>query len=215
MTRPRGDTGFTLLEMMVAIAVLGLLSLSVAKGLHLGSDSFARARARSGDAERMRDARRILHQLIAGAIPAFAQASPDDRRVAFAGAPEEADFITRLPPAAGGPAMVAARLFLVRHTLFLAWRLDLPRSDGDGTLPEQLLPIAAHIQTVAFAYLDPVSGWQRSWTDRTLLPGSIRLAIQNDDERRTLWPDLVVETRATANTDCIYDATDIECRRIQ
>ncbi len=200
---------------MVAIAVLGLLSLSVAKGLQLGSDSFARANARSGEAERMRDSRRMLRQLIAGAAPAFAQASPDDHRVAFSGRPEEADFITRLPPAAGGPAMVAARLMLNQHTLCLAWRLDLPRSDGDGTLPEHLLPIALHVQDVAFAYLDSTSGWQQNWSGRTRLPTAIRLTIRSGDDRRTLWPDLVVETRATANTACIYDATDIECRRIQ
>ena len=163
----------------------------------------------------MRDARRLLHQLIAGASPAFAQASLDDRRVAFTGAPEELDFITRLPPAAGGPAMVAARIFLVQRTVFLAWRLDIPRSDGDGTLPEQLLPIALHVQAIAFAYLDPTAGWQQNWSDRIQLPAAVRLTIQNDDDRHTLWPDLVIETRATANTACIYDATDIECRRIQ
>jgi len=195
--------------------VLALLSLSIARGLHLGADGWTRAREHSAQAGRLRDARRMITQLVAGAIPAFGEASPDDRRIAFAGAPETMALIARLPPSAGTPLMVAARLFVDNKNLVLAWHPDLPRADGGGPLPDTSTIIARHVAGVRFRYQDRAAGWHDDWSGQTELPRAIAITIADDDERRTSWPPLTVEPRANGTTACLYDPSDIECRRVQ
>jgi general secretion pathway protein J len=215
MTQQNRSAGFTLLELLVAISVLALLSLSIARGLHLGADGLTRARHHSSQAERTRDARRLIAQLIAGATPTFADPSPDDRRIAFAGTQDQLALITRLPPPLGTPLMVAAKLFVQNGALTLAWHPDLPRADGGGPLPDTATTIAPHIAGLRLSYQDQAAGWHDEWTGQTTLPRAIAIAITDDDERHTPWPALILEPRANGTTDCLYDPSDIECRRVQ
>jgi prepilin-type N-terminal cleavage/methylation domain-containing protein len=202
--------GFTLLELLVAICVLALLSLSVARGLHLGTDGLTRARQHSAQAARQRAARRLITQLIAGAIPAFAAPDPDDRSIAFAGTAGQIALVTRLPPSLGTPVTVAARMFVEDNALTLAWHPDLPRADGGGPLPETTTIIAADVDGVRFSYQDQAAGWHDDWTGQTALPRAIALSFAEAG-----WPPLIIEPRANGNTGCVYDPSDFECRRVQ
>ena len=210
----RGTAGFTLLEMLVAVSVLGLLSMSIARGLSLGSFAWTRATTHEHGAGRVRDGHQTLQQLIAAAYPAFASSSPDDRRIAFAGSPNELAFVTRLPQALGTPAMVDARLFVSGQTLFLAWRLDLPDSEHGGALPETTVALIPAISGIRFAYFSPDTGWQDVWANAPSLPRLIRLQMAGAGDHPIPWPDLCIEPRTTANSACLYDATDIACRRL-
>ncbi len=212
MRRRRREAGFTLLEMLVAVCVLGLLTMGIARGLRLGNFSWSRAQHAADAARQMRQARRLLQDVVGGAYPAFASANLQDHIVAFAGSPEAMTLVTRRPATLGTPVMIAARLFLDDGSgaLTLAWRLDLPRADG-GVPPENLSRVAGHVAGFRIAY-DGGEGWQDRWEDQAALPAAIRLSIQDADPQ-VVWPPLVFATRATAATACLFDATDTACTR--
>jgi prepilin-type N-terminal cleavage/methylation domain-containing protein len=201
MNRARCDAGFTLLEMLVALCVLGLLTMAIARGLHLGAFSWTRAQHDADAAKQMRQARRLLQDVIGGAYPAFASANLQDHRIAFAGTPDAMALITRRPAVLGTPVMIAARLFFDEQTktLALAWRLDLPGAE------ERTALVAGQVAKMRLAY-ENGAGWQDHWEQQNFLPAAIRVSVEG-------WPPLVIATHATAATACLFDPTDIECAR--
>ncbi len=210
----RRSAGFTLLEMLVAVSVLGLLSMSIARGLSVGSFAWARASMHNRDAARLRDARQLLQAILGGAYPAFASANLDDHRIAFAGGPEEINLITRLPQALGFPEMVAARLSVSDRSLIMSWRLDLPDAERGGPLPETVTVLIPGIGRAHFEYFSATTGWQNNWTGAASLPQSIRVQVEDAESGKGTWASFVAEPRVTANSACLYDATDIQCRRL-
>jgi general secretion pathway protein J len=203
------EAGFTLLEMLVAVCVLGLLAMGIARGLHLGAFSWSRAQHDADAAKQMRQARRLLQDVIGGAYPAFASANLQDHRIAFAGMPQAMALITRRPAPLGTPVMIAARLFLDErtNTLALAWRLDLPAA------AERTAAFAGHVAKMRLAY-EGSAGWQDQWEDQMALPLAIRVSIEDADPH-VVWQPLVIATHATAATACLFESTDIECARTQ
>jgi general secretion pathway protein J len=213
VSRHRTQAGFTLLEILVALCVLGLLSAAISRGLDLGALSFFRAQHETASAKRERDARRLLRDLIEGAAPEFASAGVQDRRIAFDGTADTVQLITRRPARLGSPVMIAARLFLATDgRLMLAWRLDLPRADGAGALPEAEAVVADHVGALRFAYAGG-NEWQKDWTGETTLPRQVGITVEDDDASHRVWPALTISPRATASPACVYDPTDSECAR--
>jgi prepilin-type N-terminal cleavage/methylation domain-containing protein len=210
--RPGMPSGFTLLEMLVAIAVLGLLTVSVARGVSIGSFSLARARAAAAAANDLRTSDQMVRDLIAAASPAFASENLLDRRIVFGGTEDSLTLVTRRPASLGTPVPILARIFVApdAHALMLAWRLDLPPSDGGGTLPEAYVLISHNVAAVRFSYLGD-AGWQRTWTGATALPRKIGIEIETDGA--AAQTPLVIEPRSDASAACTYDPTDIACAR--
>ena len=188
--------GFTLLEVLAALAVLGLLLLGLAQGVQFGLrawDMQARDAAWRNDIEA---ADRSIRLLIRRLRP---PAELGDR-LALVGGPQGCELLTLLPPQADAPAgPVAARLEVdAAHRLLLRW-LPAPHVAWLGPPPRPLQAVLLeHIERVEFAYWKPLPGgggaWQRSWAE-PYPPSLVRLRIvfPPGDARR--WPDIVAAPR--------------------
>ena len=189
--RRRHPAGFTLLELLAALAVFGLLLLALGQGLQFGLQAWrlqARTLAWPDDMEALD---RTLRRLVTSAVGA----DEIEHRGPFIGEPGSLDVVTRLSRPDGGlPAPAEARLEVdSAHRLVL--RL-VPRPHVRWQIPPhaQLLVLAERIERIEFAYwqADPGGGgaWQRSW------PGPdppalirMRLLFPRGDTRR--WPDII------------------------
>jgi hypothetical protein len=163
----------------------------------------------------------MLRRMIASAKPVFASPDPTNAAIAFDGGPRALALIGLLPDAFAPGLQGQQRLFLAQfggtRTLMLAWRLDLPASDG-GALPETLVPLVDHVRAVRFAYYGPPAdgsapGWTDSWADRTTLPSLVRVHLERDAGTPDIWPDLLVSPVATISNECRYTGLDAGCHR--
>jgi general secretion pathway protein J len=198
----RRAAGFSLIELLVAMALLALLSALLVGGLHLSRNAVL---VGENTSERLLTTERVLdfvrRQLQeANPLPLSATLAPPP--VAFAGGSAGIVFIA--PPAAyladGGeqidwlaiePAPGGARLVLRFR----------PLDRGHDTWPPAPDPAAFQsvvlidgLSSAEFSYFgqphpqDDARWWQ-TWDTLTSLPGLIRLALASGGSK---WPDLVV-----------------------
>ncbi len=186
--------GFSLLEVLVALVVLGLLLGTLTQGVRFGVGAIA-AQARVVGVRGDEDAvERTLRRLVEHMDPGTFTTPPQ-----MAGSASRVEFVTELPlaasPASGqGVLRVDAALEAdARHRLVLRWR---PHVGGQGIAPAP--PVAEEVLLsgvgqVTFGFLSE-RGWQPAWRG-TELPLLVRVHLGFPKGDRRSWPDLVAEPR--------------------
>ncbi|MCF4164786.1 prepilin-type N-terminal cleavage/methylation domain-containing protein [Zavarzinia compransoris] len=198
MTRDRASRqrGVSLVESLVALALLAFLSLLMLQGVASGSLLVGGAMRRTATAETIEGAQALLRQRITRAWPAtrYDQGPPvadfggDDRNLTF-WAP---------PPEAGGPGpMRRYHLEIAGGDLVLSGRPGLARRDAT---PEVLL---RGVRRLAIAYLDDAGEWRRDWAGQARPPRLVRIEVEFPAGDGRWWPALLVHPVTTVDVDCV------------
>ncbi|HXQ52420.1 MAG TPA: prepilin-type N-terminal cleavage/methylation domain-containing protein [Stellaceae bacterium] len=200
----RAHAGFTLVELLVAMALLALLSALLVGGLRLSRGAVMGSEAASEKLLRTELALTVIRRQLERADP-LPLGGVNPPQVAFAGDAAGAVFIA--PPGAylalGGEEVTwlaiergksGVRIVLRFRPLDRAHDLWPPTLDPAAMQTVVLVDDAA---SAALAYFgrdrpDADPQWQQEWHDRTSLPALIRLAIAGGAQA---WPDLIVTPR--------------------
>jgi general secretion pathway protein J len=189
--------GFTLLELLVALVVLGLLVVGLTQGVRAGLTMWGAQTRRVGETGELDAGARVLRMLLGG----ISTPSPGvaGRGVAnptkLEGHPDSLVFVGDLPTGLGTTRRATITIELVGERLVLRWsphRHELTTAPAPEPIETELIRGVAHLD---FAYWgspspDQPAGWQAQW-DNFNIPQLIRvrLAFAKDDRRR--WPDLI------------------------
>lgn len=176
--------GFTLVELLVALVVLGLVMAGLSQGLRFGLQAWDRAATMMEAGNSLDAVDRTLRRMVAQMHPG----QPDQPAPIVAG-PASLSFVTTLPGLV--PQRVEAVLLVDgQKRLLLRWR---PYSNArfvrsSGFTDTELM---RGVSGLALSYWGSDSGWTESWSDPNL-PGLIRfrLGIVQPGDRQ--WPDIVV-----------------------
>jgi len=185
--RPRrASRGFTLLELVVALVILGWIAGSVAVGIRLASASIERGETVAREAARLRAAVGIMERAIRSLDPLPVPVE-DNTTFYFAGEGKRIRFLTALPPAtlrSGGPRLISF-FELPGPSGGLAMATASPfRPGGAGSWegtgdPRVLIAGAAE---VSFTYSEGPSRegvweWEPAWDPKETgrLPAAVRL----------------------------------------
>jgi len=195
MTPRARPTGFTLLELLLALGIVALLLVIVSGGLRVGLTAWQRGEERTAKLDRARSLVVLLEHGLAGAFPyrVTTETEPEPR-ILFDGRPDRLTFATLSPPLPMGPT-----------TAFSAVRLSA--DDGGLALRQQVLPnrvvldrldpmlVDTHTTAVRFRYLglDPES-WQETWdiTKEETLPRAVEITLVSGAGARATQQTLTV-----------------------
>jgi general secretion pathway protein J len=181
----RRDAGFTLLELLVALVVLGLLMAGLTQGIRFGFSAWgmqARLGASSGDLDAID---RALRRLVEQARPPADQVTPSLR-----GTGSSLAFISALPVTLAAATREAdIRLSVDGGRLVLDWMPHLHAAWlGPPRQPRREV-LLDHVEALEVSYLGS-AGWVKSW-DTARLPLLIRLHLRFPKGDPRHWPDLV------------------------
>jgi general secretion pathway protein J len=189
----RNERGYTLLEVIVALVVLGLLMVTLTQGVRLGLQSWAMQGRIGNNANGIETTDRTLRDLISRASPGETASLQSP----LIGTSHTLSFVTVLPGNFGAMATHEAdvTLLVADKRLELRWRPHYRRWVATPPAPVSSV-ILDDVVGIDIAYWQPGSGptggaWISAWT-RHDLPPLVRLHVVFAENDARHWPDIIV-----------------------
>lgn len=201
MMRHKNQSGFTLLELLIAMVIVSMVLTSAFAAIRIGSRSWEAGHQRSDSIEEMRSIAEFARRQMSQSIPTFWE-EDDESRIAFVGQRRLVRFIAPAPFDADTVGLLTYSLIVDdqpgESKLRLEYETYDPGATGFGEVPTgNGITFAANFESITFDYYGSVEKdsrdtWYSKWPmTAELLPRLVRIKF-GSDSGSAAWPDLVV-----------------------
>ncbi len=174
--------GFSLLELLVALALLAIIGAGLASAMRLGTETYSRAQSLGrGDSGA---ARAQLRRLMERATPPNLL-TPFPKE--FDGTGQSLTFVTLAPIGIARDA-AGLKVSVSRENLALIATIE-PFDDEGAVLRRYTAPLASGVTSVALSYYSE-GEWKEEWSNSATLPELVRISAEGED---VFWPEFTVE----------------------
>jgi general secretion pathway protein J len=196
--RPTTDAGFTLIEVIVALVVLGFILAGLAQAQHFGMSAWSLETRLADRAAELERVDRVIRGLIEAAAPAVSNGDKP-----FEGQEHRMVFVTELPDQPEDQPVRRAQVSIgvdERHRLVLRWQ---PAANAMALVPlpaPKQIVLAEGLERIDLAYRQAASDggkWSKVWTD-SALPALVQLHFVLPAGHHK-WPDMAVPTMIDTN----------------
>ena len=227
MNAIRHRQGFTLLELLVGLTLLGVLLILIYSALNIGLRAWDTGEQRAGEASQQRIVQSFLRRELGQVFPVRWRGIAESK-IAFEGTKSEIKFVTALNLGAsikeGG--LQWAHLYIAddpepgpdgkhRQSLFLKREVfDLQAKDWGGLDEAKPTRLIAGIREIEISYFgsendttDPK--WSNEWAFPLRVPTLIKVAVKTEAGREV--PELVVALKLGEEAGCYDNAFQRQC----
>jgi general secretion pathway protein J len=183
---PCREGGFSLVEMVVVVALVGLLSLLLFGGLHLGVRVMDTVSRRTDAASQLSLVQDFLRNQLAQAQPMLAEDKGDGKALMFDGRSTGVDFVALAPAylPIGGYQVLSIRVDNDhgRNRLIALWRPFVRWAADQAAPADRTSVLLDEVASVDFSYYGSTNpkaapAWQENWHLNRLLPALVRLRV--------------------------------------
>jgi len=201
---PSLQSGFTLLEILLALVLMAMTMVGVWGALRTGTKLTRSADAASQRSDRVRAVQAFLRNYLGGAQPqAFVPAKDQSARM-FRGDPLVLTYVAPMPAQLGDGGLFVQTLQFVRgqgrndYTLQLIYAPLSSDTVSPASKPEVLLQ---QVSNGGFEYLVAGQGnqpakWQRIWHSTNGLPLAVHIVADTNWGGRVGFPEMLIPLRA-------------------
>jgi general secretion pathway protein J len=214
----KANSGFTLVEMLVALGLLSFMSLLILSALRLGGLSATRLDHHARAIDETAAAQDLLRQLISQAYPAVLRHADGNVEISFRGASDNLEISAPIPPSLGPGGYYRVRLALVQSAIAMAWHVERNRPERlaqVGALAQE--PLLGHVERLRFAYYgarkgSEVPAWHSEWAGEMAPPRLVRVEVERSSRSDGEWPPLYIAPRVDIDATCVFDPLTGGCR---
>jgi general secretion pathway protein J len=185
----RRANGFTLIEVVIALTVLGFLFVGLVQGVRFGMVAWSAEVRRTGGSDDLRTVDNTLRHVIEGMDP-----GDDLNHARFVATSDWLDCITALPYAFGAAPSRRMRATLrvnADRRLVLRWS---PSVHARRLRPQPVVPTETEllrgVSHIELAFWRPGGNWVGSWQSADL-PALVRVRLRFPPGDPRHWPDIV------------------------
>ena len=201
--------GFTLVELVIALSILGVLSLLLVNGLRLATRTWDAVEQRTTEAHQGHLSVIFLQRQIELAQPLRLSRDASAKQITFVGQQHALRFVAPLPGHLGAGGMYWFALSLADSSagkrLVLAYWL-FQREDWErfGAADAEQAVLMEGLKNLQFEYLEPATSeaparWTSDWEPQDRLPRLIRVQITHVSESGGPWHEFLVAPKLAAN----------------
>ncbi|MSP89370.1 MAG: prepilin-type N-terminal cleavage/methylation domain-containing protein [Alphaproteobacteria bacterium] len=188
--RQTGNAGFTLVEVVVGLALFGLLMLALTGAVRIGLVGGARVEAATAALEERRTAAHLFGHLVRRIEP-MPDWSGREASTALMGASATLEMVAVLPGGLGGGLGLVRLTRSQDRLIATTCPFDRARARCAGAAASSVL--AEGVTRLSFAYFGTAAAgedarWLDTWDGQPSLPRAIRMAVET---RRGPWPVLI------------------------
>ncbi|MBU0592638.1 MAG: prepilin-type N-terminal cleavage/methylation domain-containing protein [Gammaproteobacteria bacterium] len=208
----RRESGFTLLELLIGLALLGLILALMFGGLRLGIKSWDAGSVASDEGARIRVFEGFIRRQLNEVYPYFWKPA-DSQTLAFLGAPDVIHYVGFLPGGGGRRngfyllSLAVERKDRIQRLVLKSLPLSPETRDFSGMQGAEKTvlasgSIAEGVEELVFGYFGAETEqsepkWLTRWDDTKRLPQLVRLQVKLATGQE--WPELVVALRVTGD----------------
>ena len=198
----RPAAGFTLLEMLIAITLLGIMMTLLFGSLRTCVRSWEAGETLAAKTSRMAVIESFIRANVSNAMPLIDDITEEDPVFSFRGTDRSIQFVSSLPASAGRGGLHLFNLDLGKEGREKALKLTLrpfyPLFDDAGEVKEEIIILEnVDEMKVAFFGVDIELGdeerWHDKWEERDALPKLVRVDLTI--EGGAPWPTIYVVPR--------------------
>jgi len=195
------EDGFTLVELLIALVLLGFVSTLGFGGLRLGMGALAKVPPTSSEVPVLQ---RMMRTWLSQAAPVLLGDGGAESVVGFLGEPDRIVWTSPLPERFAAPGLNRISLALDRDggrsDLVMTWQPHRPELVVDAPPTGTQRPILSDVAGLRFRYFGvPHDGAVPEWSDRweglRTLPQMVEMSLELPATDRRAWPVLTVALR--------------------
>lgn len=193
-----GRQGFTLIELIIAMTILAMLSISLSGVISLGARSASIGERKTEQARRFRVATSIIVRQLRSAAPYKVPTEDDDKpEPYFIGERQRLGFVTTLPQSPNDTGLAVVSYWYEDDTLMMSELPYFAAFSGDrlDENTDHLIfstPLLYNVRDVKFSYRRSDfggEGWNDNWDaiDENRLPAAVRIEVEPSTPDGPAW----------------------------
>jgi general secretion pathway protein J len=217
MTASRHSKGFTLIEILVALALMAMIATILIASLEIGGHTWQRVTRATDRIDEITLAQTILRDQLSAIYPDQRRRSGTEAGGFLSSDGSQIEFLGSAPLAqSDGIWRYHLQLEQPSGTLTLRSRRDLRYLSAGGNSDWSEEPLVRSVASVTIHFLresgESAAQWMDQWNDPHAVPRLIRVEVTfaPSDSRR--WPPLYVAPLVDTDANCIFDVVSRSCR---
>jgi prepilin-type N-terminal cleavage/methylation domain-containing protein len=209
--------GFTLIEILVALALMAMIATILITSLQIGGHTWQRVMRAASSTEDIEQAQEFLRIRLSSLYPDD-RAAPDITGPRFLVSNGESLEFSGAAPESSADGSLRYQIAVSRESGALEVRSRVDRIDNSDSsaftfAAERLVSHVASMSVQFWLKPDETPGrWVDRWNDARQIPRLIRIDVAFGPEDNRRWPSLYVEPRIDTPANCVFDVVSRRCR---